>query len=329
MGAQHRPWRGIAVLNYIQDVVRLRPPQGGGSSAQLVAGQALRHPARGGQRAEVGRIERRIPFGEVDDAHPRIGCELADRPEEIGAAIPPGRAPGAAGNCARSITSMSQSTTIASQCATCASARSIARSIPSRRTSPMVTTRLPAVDRVAVHGLGCWRRSPGRSARCSRPAARPRSSARTGLPLLRPWCVSRMSKWASSVISPTLLERQPKPEHARPRHRIVAADQQRQRMRARRSLRLRRGSGPSPPRCRARRIRTSPRSAIRVDKLAAGLDVVAADRFAASARSSPGAWSHPPGVTDPAASGAPTSPTGARRRVRRSGRKDWASRSSL
>ena len=56
-------------------------------------------------------------------------------------------------------------------------------------------------------------------------------SARTGLPLLRPSSRSRMSKCASSVISPTLSSGSAEPEHAGPGHRIVAADEQRQRMR--------------------------------------------------------------------------------------------------
>ena len=37
------------------------------ASAQLEAGEALGNPARRCQRAEVGRIERRIPFGQVDE----------------------------------------------------------------------------------------------------------------------------------------------------------------------------------------------------------------------------------------------------------------------
>ena len=40
-----------------------------------------------------------------------------------------------------------------------------------------------------------------------------------------------MSKWASSVISPTSSSGTPSAEHAGPRDRIVAADEQRQRMR--------------------------------------------------------------------------------------------------
>src|SRR5688500_4088694 len=49
--------------------------------AHLIPGESLGEPPRGGQRAEVGRIERWVPFGEVDDPHPRIGRELAHRPE--------------------------------------------------------------------------------------------------------------------------------------------------------------------------------------------------------------------------------------------------------
>ena len=173
---------------------------------------------------------------------------------------------------------MSQSTTIASQCATWSSARSIARAIPSRRTSPMVTTRLPAVDRVLVHRRGCWRSWRARPARCSRPAGRPRSAPAPDCRCSGPGRVSRMSKWASSVISPTLSSGRPSAEHARPRHRIVAADEQGQRVRARRSPRTasrierRRFLDAS-----GRRSSTSPRSAIWRRQLAAGLDIVAAD----------------------------------------------------
>ena len=91
----------------------------------------------------------------------------------------------------------------------------------------MVTTRLPAAI-----ASSCILRLLAKLARptCAMfaPGSPSSISARTGLPLLRPSSRSRMSKCASSVISPTLLERQPEPEHARPRHRIVAADQQRQ-----------------------------------------------------------------------------------------------------
>ena len=119
-----------------------------------------------------------------------------------------------------------------------------------------------------------------------------------------------MSKCASSVISPTLVERHAEPEHARPGHRIVAADQQGQRMARRRSPRPRRGSAPSPARWSARRARhrRGRRSASQVR----GRSRRRSGRSASgSARSSSGARSHAPGVTDPAASGAPTSPTGA------------------
>ena len=47
-------------------------------------------------------------------------------------------------------------------------------------------------------------------------------------------------------------------------------------------------------------------------QLAAGVDVVQADPAKRRA-SLAGAWSQPPGVTDPMPSGAPTSPTGAAR----------------
>ena len=65
--------------------------------AHLETGQALGDPPRGGQRAKVTRVERRVPFGEVDHPHPGIRRQPPHRGEEIRAAIPPGRAPGAAG----------------------------------------------------------------------------------------------------------------------------------------------------------------------------------------------------------------------------------------
>ena len=92
------------------------------------------------------------------------------------AAIPPGRAPGAPGNCERSITSMSQSTTIASQCATWSSARL------DRALDPVAAHVADRDDQIAGRrprrgaSPRCWRRSRARPGRCSRPAARPRSA---------------------------------------------------------------------------------------------------------------------------------------------------------
>src|SRR6185437_2436331 len=52
-------------------------------SAHLKAGKALGHPARGGQGAKVGRVERRVPLGEVDQAHPWVGRQTPHGCEEI------------------------------------------------------------------------------------------------------------------------------------------------------------------------------------------------------------------------------------------------------
>ena len=60
--------------------------------AHLVTGKALGDPARRRQSAEVGHIERRIPFGEVDDANARIGGEPAHGVEEVVHRHPPGPA---------------------------------------------------------------------------------------------------------------------------------------------------------------------------------------------------------------------------------------------
>ena len=142
-------------------------------------------------------------------------------------------------------------------------------------------------------------------------------SARTGLPLLRPGSRSRMSKCASSVISPISSSAPPSPSSAGPGDRIVAADQQGQRMR----LRARRDrvadAAESPARWSDRRASTSPRSSTMRLELAAGLDVVAADPPQRPREAVPAQDRSAPGVTDPAASGAPSSPTGASRCARR------------
>lgn len=39
--------------------------------------KALRNPSSGGKRAEVGGIERRVPFGEIDQADLGLGGELS------------------------------------------------------------------------------------------------------------------------------------------------------------------------------------------------------------------------------------------------------------
>ena len=58
-------------------------------------------------------------------------------------------------------------------------------------------------QRIVVHRLRYWRTAPARSGRYWRPAARPRSAPAPDCRCSGPAPVSRMSKWASSVISPT------------------------------------------------------------------------------------------------------------------------------
>src|SRR5687768_3768381 len=53
------------------------------ASAVFEAGQHLGQPAGGGQRAEVARVERRVPFGEVDDPDARLGGKAARGREKI------------------------------------------------------------------------------------------------------------------------------------------------------------------------------------------------------------------------------------------------------
>ena len=48
-----------------------------------MAGEDLRHPARGGERRKIGRIEARIEFGEIDDADARLFGKAAGGAEEI------------------------------------------------------------------------------------------------------------------------------------------------------------------------------------------------------------------------------------------------------
>lgn len=51
--------------------------------AVLETGNALGEPAPCGQSAKIGGIERGIPFGKIDDAHPVIAGNPPDRPQEI------------------------------------------------------------------------------------------------------------------------------------------------------------------------------------------------------------------------------------------------------
>src|SRR5690242_12043374 len=54
-----------------------------GRLAHLEPGKALGDPARRGQSAKIARVERRVPFGQVDHAYSWIGSEPADAVEEI------------------------------------------------------------------------------------------------------------------------------------------------------------------------------------------------------------------------------------------------------
>src|SRR4051794_24147342 len=51
--------------------------------APLEPRQALGEPARRGQSAEIARVERRVPFGKVDQPHAWAGREPPHRIEEI------------------------------------------------------------------------------------------------------------------------------------------------------------------------------------------------------------------------------------------------------
>ena len=85
--------------------------------------------------------------------------------------------------------------------------------MPSRRTSPIVTTRLPAsTASLCIAALLAKLASPTWA--MFAPGSPSSSSARTGLPLLRPSAVSRMSKCASSVISPISSSAPPIPSTA-------------------------------------------------------------------------------------------------------------------
>ena len=53
------------------------------SLAHLEAGKAIGDPTRGGQSAEVARVERRIPFSEIDQPHLGVSRELAHCREKI------------------------------------------------------------------------------------------------------------------------------------------------------------------------------------------------------------------------------------------------------
>ena len=157
------------------------------------------------------------------------------------------------------------------------SAVEIACTIPSRRTCAIVTTRCPPVDRIAVHrrriGEG---RQPDLGDIAPRQAVLAQRAHR--IAIAEPARVSRRSKCASSVISPTSLERQPK-RHARAGRVTALLPPTTSVSRVPRDARRarRRGSARSLPRCVMPSIATSPWSATRARQLAPGLDVVAPD----------------------------------------------------
>ena len=231
------PWRHPARLRLVG--VDARPGLGRAATGQFNRSsraprtrRGIRPPSAPAVSAlrSVG-IERRIPFGEVDQPHPAARRRASRTAvKKSCAAIPPGRAPGAPGNWPRSITSMSQSTTIASQCATWASARrhrlgdAVARA-PRRSSRP--DARRPIASRCIAAELAngaspIWAMfAPGS------PSSR---SARTGLPLPSPSLGVAQVEMGVERDQPDLVERQAERMHRRPGHRIIAADQQGQRM---------------------------------------------------------------------------------------------------
>src|SRR6185503_1152415 len=66
--------------------------------AALEPRDALGSSAGGGQSAEVGWIERRVPFGEVDDPDPVIAGQAANGQEKIVDVHPAGPSSGSAGH---------------------------------------------------------------------------------------------------------------------------------------------------------------------------------------------------------------------------------------
>ena len=128
------------------------------------------------KRAEVGRVERRVPFGQVDHPHPRIGRELAHRREEIVDRHP-----------ARPRARRRRELRAVDHVDVAVDHQRVAmRDMVERPVDRMLDPVAPdvadgddevaGVDRILVHRLGCWRSSRARPGRCSRPAARPRSA---------------------------------------------------------------------------------------------------------------------------------------------------------
>ena len=198
-------------------------------------------------------------------------------------------------------------------------------SIPSRRTSPMVTTRLPAaIASSCIARLLAKLASPT----CAMLRARQPVLDQRAHRIAVAQALVEVAHVEMGVErdQPDLVERHAEPEHAGPGHRIVAADQQGQRVALRRSPRPRRGSD------RRRLLDASGPASVDVAavgdlrrQLAPGLDVVAADppqrlRAAAPAqgRSGPASPNRRPAARRPARPARP-------RPRRRAARKGWAS----
>ena len=173
----------------------------------------------------------------------------------------------------------------------------------------MVTTRLPAaIASSCIARLLAKLASPT----CAMLApGKPSSiSARTGLPLLKPASRSRMSKWASSVISPISSSDPPIPSTP---GRVTALLPPTSKVSACASALAATASRSTGVACSMVRPARSDVAAVENHgfDLAAGLDIVPADPAQSVCAASPAQDRSAPGVTEPAASGAPSSPTGA------------------
>ena len=160
--------------------------------------------------------------------------------------MPPGRAPGAPGHWARSITSMSKSTMIASACSSRASACLRIAVTPCLRQSAIVQTPIPAASAsrciFAVLAKGArpiWQiLAPGR------PSS---SKAAYGIAVDQPLVRLAQVEMGVEGDQPDLVQRRPEPVRGGPGDRIVAAEQQGEIVIARCS------AGPAPGSARSRR----------------------------------------------------------------------------
>ena len=168
--------------------------------------------------------------------------------------MPPGRAPGAAGNCERSMTSMSQSTTIASQWPSRSSARSTATSdsVPSHLAHGH--DEITGSNRVFVHLAAVGEAREADLSNVGSPEARPRSVRVPDCRCQTLVCVAHVEMGVESDEADPV-EWNAKPKHAGPGHRIVAADKQRQEVTLLRSSGPPRGSARWLVRSKAQRAR--------------------------------------------------------------------------